>query len=176
VALLSKATKNEEITAGKEQSEAKTQELATTDQKLAQDKEDIDDTTASLAADKDFLAKLKEQCKMLDEEWERRSKDRQIELEGVSKALAILSSDDAHDLFSKTFEPEFVQAQKVTNSKRRMVVSKLLSDIAKKSHNPRLMTLSMRVRLDAFGRVKKAIDEMITQLVKEKKGDQTHPT
>jgi len=183
-----KATKNEEITAGQEQSETKTQELAATDQKLAQDKQDIDDTTVSLEEDKKFLANLKEQCKMLDEEWERRQKDRQIELMGVSKALEILSSDDAHDLFSKTFEAvpaaeepvtldgpvTLLQAHKLKNSNQRMAASKLLSDIAERTHNPRLSTLALKVRLDAFGRVKEAIDEMITQLTKEKKDEIKH--
>jgi len=171
-----KATKNEEITAGKDQKDAKTQEVADTDQKLAQDKQDLDDTTISLAEDEKFLKNLKETCEMLDQEFERRTKDRQLELEGVSKALAILSSDDAHDLFSKTMKPEFAQMymQRSKNSNRRMEASKLLSNLAKKSNNPRLMTLALRVRLDAFTRVKKAIDEMITQLMKEKEDEIKH--
>merc|ERR1719174_1922333 len=43
-----KASKEEEIAAGTEQSEAKTQELAKTDEQLAQDKMDLDDTAASV--------------------------------------------------------------------------------------------------------------------------------
>merc|ERR1719191_362409 len=38
-----KATKTEEITAGKDQKDAKTQEVADTDQKLAEDKQDLDE-------------------------------------------------------------------------------------------------------------------------------------
>jgi len=33
------------------------------------------------------------------EEWEERQKARQMEMQTFSKALAVLSSDDAHDLF-----------------------------------------------------------------------------
>jgi len=50
----------------------------------------------------------------------------------------------------------------------------LLSNIAKKSHNPRLMTLATKVRLDAFTEVKKAIDDMISELTKEKKDEIKH--
>merc|ERR1719326_55860 len=45
-----KAAKEEEIAAGQAQIDAKTQELADTDEKLAQSKQDVVDTKASLAA------------------------------------------------------------------------------------------------------------------------------
>merc|ERR1712113_931193 len=91
-----KAAKEEEIAAGQSQIDTKTQELADTDQKNAQAKEDSADTSKSLAADEQFLMMLKEKCQMTDKEWEERQKTRQLEMEAVSKALAILSGDDAH--------------------------------------------------------------------------------
>merc|ERR1719174_1182543 len=104
-----KAAKEEEIAAGQEQIDTKTQELANTDEKLANDKQDIEDTRNTLSADEKFLMDLKEKCQMTDQEWEERQKTRQEEMAAVSKALAVLSSDDAHDLFTKTFNPDFVQ-------------------------------------------------------------------
>merc|ERR1719373_1321380 len=104
-----KAAKEEEISAGQSQIEAKTEELATTDEKNAQAKTDVEDTKASLSADEQFLMMLKEKCSMTDKEWEERQKTRQLEMEAVSKALAVLSGDDAHDLFTRTFNPAFVQ-------------------------------------------------------------------
>merc|ERR1719458_2107301 len=86
---------------------------------------------------------LKEKCAMTDKEWEERQKTRQLEMEAVSKALAVLSGDDAHDLFTRTF-------------------------------NPALSNLAYRVRLDAFTRVKKAIDDMVAQLLKEKEDEIKH--
>merc|ERR1719235_86826 len=103
---------------------------------------------------------------MTDAEWEERQKTRQLEMEACSKALAVLSSDDAHDLFTKTFNPSFVQ--KEMHSERRAEASKLLSEVAAKVQNPRLATLAVRVRLDAFTRVKKAIDDTVAQLLKKK--------
>merc|ERR1712127_984283 len=52
--------------------------------------------------------------------------------------------------------------------------SKLLSQVAKKLNSPRLSALAYRVRLDAFTRVKKAIDDMIAQLMKEKADEIKH--
>merc|ERR1719287_122621 len=96
---------------------------------------------------------LKEKCSMTDSEWEERQKTRQLEMEACSKALAVLSSADAHDLFTKTFNPSLLQKQNSMHSERRLQASKLLSGVARKMNNPRLATLAVRVRLDAFTRV-----------------------
>merc|ERR1719253_2497035 len=117
---------------------------------------------------------LKEKCSMTDGEWEERQKTRQLEMEACSKALAVLSSDDAHDLFTKTFNPSLVQMESSMNSERRTQASQLLSAVAQKVQNPRLATLAVRVRLDAFTRVKKAIDDMVSQLLKEKADEIKH--
>merc|ERR1712100_692802 len=82
--------------------------------------------------------------------------------------------DDAHDLFTKTFNPSLLQAESTMHSERRAQASKLLSAVAQKSQNPRLATLAVRVRLDAFTRVKKAIDDMVAQLLKEKEDEIKH--
>merc|ERR1712038_1173374 len=46
--------------------------------------------------------------------------------------------------------------------------------VAQKFHNPKLSNLAYRVRLDAFTRVKKAIDDMVAQLLKEKADEIKH--
>merc|ERR1719145_475061 len=129
---------------------------------------------AALSADEKFLMMLKEKCQMTDKEWEERQKTRQLEMEAVSKALAVLSTDDAHDLFTKTFNPALLQSSSAAHSERREQASQLLSKVAQKFHNPKLSTLAYRVKLDAFTRVKKAIDDMIAQLLKEKADEIKH--
>merc|ERR1712032_1750134 len=145
-----------------------------TDEKNAQAKEDLEDTKKSLSADEEFLMMLKEKCSMTDKEWEERQKTRQLEMEAVSKALAVLGGDDAHDLFTRTFNPALMQTEVAISSKRREQASKLLSDVAKRLNNPRLSALAYRVKLDAFTRVKKAIDDMVAQLLKEKEDEIKH--
>jgi len=167
-----KAAKEEEIAAGQDQLDKKTEEQASTDEKLANAKEDLEDTKKSLGADEEFLAMLKEKCSTTDAEWEERQKTRQMEMEACSKALSVLSSDDAHDLFTKTFNPAFVQTERA--SERRTKASEVLSRIAQKVNSPRLAAIAMRVKLDAFVRVKKAIDDMVAALLKEKADEIKH--
>ncbi|KAL9139361.1 putative conserved tandem protein 10, partial [Amphidinium carterae] len=169
-----KAAKEAQIAAGTAQIDKKTQELATTDEKNAQAKVDVEDTKNSLSADEQFLMMLKEKCAMTDKEWEERQKTRQLEMEAVSKALAVLSSDDAHDLFTRTFNPSLVQTESAAHSERRSRASKLLASVAKKFNNPRLSTLATQVKLDAFTKVKQAIDDMIAALLKEKAEEIKH--
>jgi len=167
-----KAAKEEEINAGQDQIDAKVQENADADEKLAQSKEDLEDTKKTLAEDEAFLAMLKEKCSTTDAEWEERTKTRQLEMEACSKALAVLSSDEAHDLFTKTFNPAFMQVSE--HSERQSAAAKYLKEVALKVDSPRLAAIAMKVKLDAFVRVKKAIDDMITQLTAEKQDEIKH--
>jgi len=167
-----KAAKEEEIAAGTSLLDTKTVTLGATDEKKAQNMEDSEDTQAALAADTAFLANLKERCANMDSEYEERTKTRQLEIQAVSKALAFLSSDEAHDLFTRTFN--FVQVQSVAQSKRRAAISAALSQAAKKSKDPRLSTLAVRARLDAFTKVKKSIQDMVEKLIKEKEDEIKH--
>jgi len=168
-----KSAKESEIKAGTDLKDTKTQELADTDAKLADDKQDLEDTRNSLAADQKFLMNLKETCQMTDQEYEERTKTRAEEIKAVSEALAILSSDEAHDTFTSTFN--FVQVKaKARATRARDSASKMLFSAAKKYANPRLAALATRVRLDAFTKVKAAIDEMIAALLKEKADEIKH--
>merc|ERR1719375_891683 len=65
-----KAAKEDEISEGQTMLDEKTQQLANTDEKNAQSKEDLIDTKDTLAADQEFLATLKSQCAAVDAEWE----------------------------------------------------------------------------------------------------------
>jgi len=168
-----KAAKEREIAAGQQQIDVKTQELASTDEKNAQAKEDLEDTRNTLSADEEFLMMLKEKCSVTDEEWEERQKTRQTEMGACSKALAVLSSDDAHDLFKSTFNPGFLQIT-MLHPERRNKAATVLVAAARHLHSPRLSALAHQVKLDAFTKVKKAIDDMITQLGKEKEDEIKH--
>merc|ERR1740127_86875 len=158
-----KAAKLAEIKAGEEQRDTKAQELADTDSAKAQADQDLEDTRNSLSADQKFLLNLKETCQMTDAEWEERQKARQEEIKGCSEALAILSSDDAHDTFTRTFN--FVQVRKVDDKREK--AEKILFAAAKQTGNPRLAALATRVRLDAFGKLVDDIDGMVKDLKKQ---------
>ena len=71
----------------------------------------------------------------------------------MSEALAILSSDDAHDTFTSTFN--FLQTEE---QGKRDQAAKVLFTAAKKFGNPKLSAIATSMRLDAFTKVKAAID------------------
>merc|ERR1719191_812769 len=97
-----KAEKEKEIAAAVAMIDEKTGIAADTDEKNAADKEDLKDTTATLAADQEYLKNLKEQCEIFGKEFEARKKTRLEEIGACSKALEFLTSDEAKDLFTKT--------------------------------------------------------------------------
>merc|ERR1719171_69498 len=166
-----KAAKEAEIAAGQEQIDTKTDELAATDEKLAQDKQDIEDTRNSLSADEKYLMDLKEKCQQTDAEWEQRQKTRTEEISAVSEALKFLSSDDAHDLFTRTFN--FIQmtaGQKAVRNQAARVVENVAASLDK----PRMAAIAQSIRLDAFTKVKKAIDDMVAALLQEKEDEIKH--
>jgi len=167
-----KKAKETEIAAGTDLIDTKTAELATADEKNAESKESLTDTREILAADTKFLANLKEQCQNIDQEYEERTKTRQMEIQATSKALAFLSSDEAHDLFTRTFN--FVQVTRSSTNTRRVQISKALKQAAKKFQDPRISELEVSVRLDAFTKVKKAIGDMVDKLLKEKSDEIKH--
>merc|ERR1719265_1196495 len=167
-----KAAKEDEIKAATDLIDTKSGELATADEKNAQSKEMLEDNRNVLAADTKFLGELKMQCQNIDQEYEERVKTRQLEIQACSKALAFLSSDEAHELFSRTLG--FVQVRSTQNSKRRTQVSKALRKVAQKYHDASVAALAVQARLDAFTEVKKAIQQMVDKLTKEKADEIKH--
>merc|ERR1719299_392349 len=105
---------------------------------------------------------------MTDQEFEERTKTRAEEIKAVSEALAILSSDDAHDTFTSTFN--FIQKSSKKSSTREKA-EKILLKVAKKTGDPKIAVLSTRVRLDNFKKVTENIDGMVADLKKEKEED-----
>merc|ERR1719375_1863725 len=57
---------------------------------------------------------------------------------------------------------------------RRLRAASLLRNIAAKTHSPELSALATTVELDAFTRVKKAIDDMIVMLKKQQEDEVKH--
>merc|ERR1719161_1514192 len=145
-------------------------EKADTDAKTDDAKKDKEDTEAELAANKEYLDKVREKCRLIDLQYEARQKARQLEVEAVTKAMSILSSDEAMDLGTATFN-SFIQREAAEHREQQSQASDLLHAVAKKIQSPRLAAFALRVRLDAFTKVKAAIDDMIAQLTKQQEDE-----
>ncbi|CAK9080464.1 unnamed protein product [Durusdinium trenchii] len=156
--------KTEEIQAGKKQLEAKSEQKASADLEREQSKQDIKDTTAALKADGTVSAEVKEKCAAMDDDYEKRSKLRLNEQSAVSKTIQILTADEAHDVFGKSFGTSFLQVSS-EDARRERVVAVLAA--AGKKLDARLTTLALTLKLDTFEKVKKAIDEMKADLKKQ---------
>merc|ERR1719393_376756 len=136
--------------------------------------ESLADTRDALSADQKFLLDLKEKCRMTDAEMEERTKARQAEIAAVGEAIAILTEDDARDLFSSTLG--FVQVNAVlnVNKKARREAVAMLKAAAKKTGSTQLLALAATAGLDAFTKVIAAIDEMIVDLKQQLADDVEH--
>merc|ERR1719375_220738 len=164
-----KAAKTSEIAAGQTLSETKTQQLASTDEKNALSKQDLEDTQNVLESDTEFLATVKANCQDLDAQFAERTKTRQLEIGAVNKALSYLTSDDAHDLFTRTFNMAFVQ--KSTGSKARQELVKVLMTAAKKAQDPKLSNMAIQTRLMKFDAITMALERMVKPLEEEQQAE-----
>jgi len=148
-------------------------------QELASTIQELDDTKKELEALIEFFDMLKGTCKAKHEEWTLRKSQRLEEIEGIKKALEILTSDEARALFAKAIKPgmetSFMQLDSdslLTDA--TMKAYNVLKAQAKKSHSLRLAALAATVRTMGHGhfdKVIKKIDEMIQTLKDEEAED-----
>jgi len=160
--------KSDEIEAGEEQIEKKTQQRADANQERARKKQEIIDTKKIIVSDGAFVDDLKVKCADMDEQWAERSKTRAEETKAISKAIQTLDAEDAHAAFHSTQTASFLQ-QSATQNSRAKLASKLLSKAGKA--DARLTTLALQVKLDNFVKIKKAMDEMVVALKKEQQDE-----
>merc|ERR1719436_874068 len=68
---------------------------------------------------------------------------------------------------SGTFSASFLQLGSKQGTQNRKVAAETLRRAARRTHNPQLSLLANAVELDAFTKVKKAIDDMVAMLKKQ---------
>merc|ERR1719440_413825 len=168
------SAKNEEIGAAKKMTVDKTQELATTDEDLANAKHDKELTIKQLNTDEAFLLDLADRCAMESKAYDNRTKERSIEIKAVGEAIALLNDDSARDLFTSTLS--FAQIKARSTRERRVAASKVLRVAAKKSmsHSQALVEVAEAAKLDAFKEVIGMVDEMVGALKKENEDEVKH--
>merc|ERR1719454_996039 len=81
----------------------KTAQLAETDQKVVDAKEELEDTKNSLSEDQKFVIMMKKACSQGDEDWALRKKTRIEEMAAIAETIHILTEDDARDAMNGTF-------------------------------------------------------------------------
>merc|ERR1719359_1422423 len=173
---------NNEMKATRQRKET---EKAEAEAMLADTTKAYDDTEKQMKADTEFFDQTKAACQSKHEEWEVRKDLRDAELDGIDKALAILTSDEARELFAKSIKPgveTFLQIastpallqDKDSASAPAARAYNALKAQVKKSHSIRLAALAVQIRTTKaghFDEVIKAIDEMIQTLKDEGAAD-----
>jgi len=173
-----KKAKEAQMAASRKQQANFEEELADNLEKKAQAEEDLHDTETQHANDTEFLAKLRHKCETSDEEYHARVKSRQEEIGAVTETIQILDSDQSFEVATRSLPKQvgFLQLQgsEQQAARKDMIarVNKILAPLAK--IHPRIALVAMSARLDAFTKVKAAIDGMIAELQAEKKDEIKH--
>eukprot|EP00444_Apocalathium_aciculiferum_P008415 CAMPEP_0183394876 /NCGR_PEP_ID=MMETSP0370-20130417/8903_1 /TAXON_ID=268820 /ORGANISM="Peridinium aciculiferum, Strain PAER-2" /LENGTH=712 /DNA_ID=CAMNT_0025575367 /DNA_START=72 /DNA_END=2210 /DNA_ORIENTATION=- len=161
------------------QATLKQQELdeAQKSQTLAESEELMDATKAQLEADEKFFDQTKAACQVKASEWSERTRLRTMELQGVNKAIEILSSPDAMKTFTNA-TTTFVQLSALTHhhtANQGRNVYKKLSGLARRFHDLSLAELAAKVKAGGhFDKVIISIDTMMEVLRAEEQSDIEH--
>merc|ERR1719498_1295116 len=167
----------------KEERARKETEKAEAESMLADTTKAYEDTEKQMNADIEFFGQTKKACLSKHDEWTLREKLRNQELEGIDKALEILTGDDARELFAKSIKPgveSFLQVgstpsllQEGTNAPAARAYNAVKSQAAK-MHSVRLAALAVQIRTAKFGHFDKvigSIDKMLKTLEEEGASD-----
>merc|ERR1719160_1508830 len=147
---------------------------------LSENEEKLEATTEQLKVDEEFFATTKESCTAKSDAWSERSRLRVEQLDGINKALAILTSDDAKatfasstgtrpaDTFGASEVASFVQLKESGSPREKAY--RVLKKLTKGSKNLRLARIATAVKLSAkghFDEVIASIDDLISTLKAE---------
>lgn len=167
------ASMQQEVIDMTKSSEEKTSKKATAESLLAAATAMYDDSESQMKADTAFFDATKDQCEAKANEYTTRKELRKEELEGITKALEFLTSDEARDLFSKSIKPGMETFLQIEDSPVMKAYSELRGQ-ARKAKSLRLASLAASVRMAKVGhfdQVLAAIDEMIKTLKDEGTAD-----
>jgi len=173
--------------------DAKTEQLTTAEDALnkqdgengakAMSKEDSeterDALETQITNDKGFIEATATDLSTKKAEWKDRQELRAGEIEAINKAIAILHSDDARDMFKSSSKSQVFMQLKSTSRTQRVRASDVLASAAKRSGDKRLSALAKALQTpnesmatgSHFDEVIAAIDDMVSTLKGEEETD-----
>merc|ERR1719261_199828 len=170
------AVKAEELASLQDVLRNKEAEKGETDKQLADTTQELEDTTLQMKEDTKFFDETKAACKTKADEWAERTRLRTQELAGINKALEVLTSDEAREMFGKAIKPgmeSFLQTdQESEHSSPRVKAFKALKKAAGKVHSLRLASLAASVRTASAGNFGVIIDE-VEKMIQVLKDEET---
>merc|ERR1719161_2479098 len=132
-----------------------------------------DALTKQVENDKKFIENTIKDLADKKAEWKDRSELRAGELAAVTKAIGILHSDDARDLFKKSFSSQELLLLQVEDTAARGIrAAGVIRRIASKDRRLSMLALKVQQRAGGhFDAVISDIDKMIVTLKKEEESD-----
>merc|ERR1719316_1584941 len=144
--MATKASEMATMTAARTKKEG---EKADAEKLLADTQQDLDDTQKQMKADTELFDVTKKICTSKAAEWNERVRARTEELSGINKALEILTSDSARELFGKAIKPgketSFLQINSLESSPRFRAYE-TLKQSATKAKSLRLAAMAASVK------------------------------
>jgi len=140
--------------------------------KLSELKEDLEDTTESLAEDEQFLADLAKSCSTKQGEWDTRCKLRTEEILAIADTIKILNDDDALELFKKTLpgSASLLQVKVTTKEMKQLALASLQG--VKGNVGVDLISLALKGKKVSMEKVIKMVDDMVVLLGEEQVADE----
>lgn len=165
----------------------KTTTRGETEQAKAEAEGDLAQITADRAEDKTYLLDTEALCKLKKTDFDSRQKLRASELEAISKAIEIISSNAVSGAGEKHL-PSVLQfhkgprgtalAQLRSDNDQATPLQKRIADfLAERAHSSGsklLMMVSERVAVDPFTKIKKMIKDLIVKLMEEATAETEH--
>mmetsp|Transcript_61208 Transcript_61208/g.113621 ORF Transcript_61208/g.113621 Transcript_61208/m.113621 type:complete len:672 (+) Transcript_61208:55-2070(+) len=162
---------------------SKTEFRAQALQSKADSEGQLTDTSNTKKEDEKYLADLTATCKRKAGDFESRQQLRTEELDAISKAIEILSSEEVSGHAEK-YLPSLIAQKKVASAlaqvrgsfygSQQSRAATFLQDRAAKLNSRVLSALAVRVADDPFEKVKKMIQDLIVRLMEEANEEAEH--
>merc|ERR1719433_1077137 len=169
-----RTAKRAELDAGEKKLKQLRQDDALFRDKNQQAYEEYNDTREQVETDEEFLRNLKKKCTQTDEDFAKRMKSRNEEILAVQDTIAYLNTDAAFDNVEKTVNTASFLQTRESQSTAGPALRDRAAGILRAAGTPRLAMLATAVQLDAFTKVKAAIDKMVAELSAQQQDETKH--
>jgi len=172
------AAKKKEVATLTKSVEEKVARVGSLGVEIATMKNDLEDTSEGLAADKKFAENLKADCGKREAIHEKEKQMRAEEVVALADTIKILNDDDALELFKKTLpsaSASFVQVQESSGVLRKQaekLLSQARSHMQPGHHRLDFVLLALHGRKVGFDKIVKLIDGLVATLKTEQQDDE----
>jgi len=177
------SSKNDQLTSAKDALLAKAGENGARGASMAESTAEKTELETQNSNDEKFISQTKASCETKASEWAERKRLRTEEQASIQQAIATLTSDDARDLFKRSFDSQgatFLQTHLRTVRKHGASKAKAAAHVLRRTGvqagDLRLVTLASQVTKQSptdFSAVTKSLEDMLSDLTQEEKDDAT---